>query len=152
MINIKITRLIFLLFSFFIALGDQYAKYIIEKNYYLFFKKNYIIFSFDYVKNYGAAFNLFNGNRLFLISVSIIISIFLIYSILKRNNISQLDLFSYSLILGGSIGNGYDRIIKGYVVDFINLNFINFPIFNIADLSINIGFFLILYGLLKYKS
>ena len=70
---------------------------------------------------------------------------------LKRNNISKIDLFSYSFILGGSIGNGYDRISKGYVVDFINLNFIDFPIFNIADISINIGLIIIIYSFIKYK-
>ena len=147
MINIKITRLIFLLFSFFIALGDQYAKYIIEKNYYLFFKKNYIIFSFDYVKNYGAAFNIFSGSRLFLSIVSIIFSIIFIYLILRKNMTNILELYAYSFILGGTIGNGIDRIAKGFVIDFINLNIIYFPVFNIADISINIGFFLILYSI-----
>jgi signal peptidase II len=53
--------------------------------------------------------------------------------------------------LGGTIGNGIDRITKGYVIDFINLNFIDFPVFNIADISINIGFIFIIYGLIKNK-
>ena len=44
-----------------------------------------------------------------------------------------------------------DRILNGYVIDFINLNFINFPVFNIADISINIGFILILYSIFKNK-
>ena len=47
------------------------------------------------------------------------------------------------------MGNGFDRIFKGYVVDFVNLNFINFPVFNIADVSINIGFIFILYNIFK---
>ena len=58
-------------------------------------------------------------------------------------------LLSYSFILGGTIGNGIDRIFKGYVIDFINLNFINFPVFNIADISINIGFIILLYNIFK---
>ena len=61
------------------------------------------------------------------------------------------ELYGYSLILGGTLGNGLDRILNGYVIDFIKLNHINFPIFNIADISINIGFFLILYSLLKIR-
>ena len=60
-------------------------------------------------------------------------------------------MFSYCFILGGTIGNGIDRVINGYVIDFINLKFIDFPIFNIADVSINIGFFIILYSLIKRK-
>ena len=53
--------------------------------------------------------------------------------------------------MGGTLGNGIDRITKGYVIDFINLNFIDFPVFNIADISINIGLLLIIYGFIKYK-
>ena len=64
---------------------------------------------------------------------------------------NNLDLLSFSFVLGGTIGNGFDRITKGYVIDFINLNFIDFPIFNIADISINIGLILIIYGFIKYK-
>ena len=75
----------------------------------------------------------------------------LIYIILNKKNITNLDLLSYSFILGGTIGNGIDRITKGYVIDFINLNFINFPVFNIADISINIGLIFIIYGLIKNK-
>ena len=49
----------------------------------------------------------------------------------------------------GTIGNGIDRIYKGFVVDFINLNIINFPVFNIADISINIGFIILLFTIFK---
>ena len=62
-----------------------------------------------------------------------------------------LYLFCYSFILAGTVGNGIDRIIRGYVIDFINLNFIDFPVFNIADISINIGLIFIIYGLIKNK-
>ena len=75
----------------------------------------------------------------------------MIYLILRKYKTESIELYSYSLILGGTIGNGIDRIIRGYVVDFINLNFIDFPVFNIADLFINIGFLLLLYSLFKNK-
>tara|TARA_B100000524_G_scaffold287916_1_gene162980 strand:+ start:443 stop:901 length:459 start_codon:yes stop_codon:yes gene_type:complete len=144
-------RYINILFCIIIIACDQFTKYFIEFNYDSLMRRDIIIFTLDYVKNYGAAFSLFNGSRIFLSLVSISISILLIYIIIYKKNISNLDLFGYSFILGGTIGNGYDRIIKGYVIDFINLNIIKFPVFNIADISINIGFLLILYGLLKYK-
>ena len=152
MFKIKNDRFFYILFCILIILIDQYTKYIIENNINTFIRKDLIIFTLDYVKNYGAAFNLFNGNRIFLSLVSIIISIYLAYSIIKKKNINSYELFSYSFILGGTLGNGLERISKGYVVDFINLNFIDFPVFNIADISINIGFFLIVYGLFKYRS
>jgi len=81
--------------------------------------------------------------------ISIIFSILLIYLIFRKNNLNLFDLYSYSFILGGTIGNGIDRIFRGFVVDFINLNIINFPVFNIADISINIGFILLLYSFFK---
>ena len=103
------------------------------------------------MKNYGAAFNIFSGNRIFLSLISIIFSILLIYLILRKNTLYQFDFFAYSFILGGTIGNGIDRILKGFVIDFINLNIINFPVFNIADISINVGFIFLLYRIFKNK-
>lgn len=151
MINIIYNRFFFILFSAIIVLIDQLSKYIISSNSKQFINKDFIILSLEYVKNYGAAFNLFSGNRIFLSSISITITILLIYLILNKKIISNIDLFSYSFILGGTLGNGIDRIIKGYVIDFINLNFIEFPVFNIADISINVGLVLIIYCFIKNK-
>ena len=149
MINKITTKLYFLTLSIFIILIDQITKYLIFNNYKTFLNKDLLLFRFDFVKNYGAAFNIFSGNRIFLSFISIIFSILLIYLILSKNNLRSLDLYSYSFILGGTVGNGIDRIFKGFVIDFINLNFINFPVFNIADISINIGFIFLLYSILK---
>ena len=150
MLNTKNSRYYFILISIIMIIFDQTTKNIMIKNYKSFINKDLIFFSIDYVKNFGAAFNLFSGSRIFLSIVSLVISIVLIYIILF-NNTSKINLLGYSFILGGSIGNGIDRITKGYVVDFINLNFINFPVFNIADLSINLGLIFIIYGFFKYK-
>ena len=149
MINRIKNKLYFFFLSIIIILIDQFTKYFIFNNFNIFANKDFIIFKFTLVKNYGAAFNILSGSRLFLSSISIIISIILLYLILRKNTLNILDLYSYSFILGGSIGNGIDRITNGYVVDFINLNFINFPVFNIADISINIGFFLLIYRIFK---
>jgi len=147
----KYSRFYFIFISIIITLIDQFSKLIINENQITLINKDLFLFTIDYVKNFGAAFNLFSGNRIFLSLVSIIITIVLIYIILNKNNLSSTDLISYSFILGGTIGNGVDRISKGFVLDFINLNFINFPVFNVADISINIGFILIVYGFIKYK-
>jgi len=149
MINQKKTKLYFLSLSILIFLIDQFTKYLMSNNYKIFINKNYYLFKLDFVKNYGAAFNLFSGSRIFLSFISIIFSILLIYLILRKNTLNSLDLYSYSFILGGTIGNGIDRILNGFVIDFINLNLINFPVFNIADLSINIGFIFLLYNIFK---
>ena len=147
-INIK-TKLYFVSLSIFIVLIDQFTKYLISYNKQLFINKDFLLFKLDFIKNYGAAFNIFSGSRIFLSLISIFFSILLIYLIFRKNTLNSLDLYSYSFILGGNFGNGIDRILKGYVIDFINLNIINFPVFNIADISINIGFIILLYNIFK---
>ena len=149
MINKIQTKLYFLFLSIFIVLLDQFTKNLMFYNHKIFTNKDFLLFKLDFVKNYGAAFNIFSGSRIFLSFISIIFSILLIYLIIRKNTLNSFDLYSYSFILGGTIGNGIDRIFKGFVIDFINLNIINFPVFNIADISINIGFIILLYKIFK---
>ena len=135
--------------TIFIILIDQITKYLMFFNYKKLVNINFLLFRLDFVKNYGAAFNIFSGSRIFLSTISIFFSIVLIYLLLRKNSTNIIGQISYSFILGGTIGNGMDRILNGFVIDFINLNFINFPVFNIADISINIGFILALYLIFK---
>ena len=151
MINKIPTKIYFISLSILIIFIDQFTKYLIFTNYKLFLNKNFLLFRLDFVKNYGAAFNIFSGNRIFLSLISIIFSILLIYIIFRKNTTNSIDLYSYSFILGGTIGNGIDRLLKGFVIDFINLNIVNFPVFNIADISINIGFVFLFYRIIKHK-
>ena len=146
MINNKFKYLSLILILFFI---DQYTKNYITNNIDKLIYKNFIFFKLDYVKNYGAAFNLFDGNRILLSFISIIISILLIYLIFIKKNKNHKENLGFSFILAGSLGNGIDRILNGYVIDYINLNFIDFAIFNIADISINLGVILLVYFMLK---
>ena len=131
---------------------DQVSKYIIILNYDYFLNKKIFIFSINYVRNYGAAFNIFEGNRVFLSLISIISSLILIYFIFFKGRLNLLDRYGLSLILAGSLGNGIDRIIKGYVIDFINLKLFDFPIFNIADIAINIGCIILIFNHFKFKN
>jgi len=149
MINKMQKKLYFLSLSIFIILIDQYTKYLMFYNYKTFINKDFLIFKLDFVKNYGAAFNILSGSRIFLSLISIIFSILIIYLILRKKNLNFIYLYSYSFILGGTIGNGIDRVFRGFVIDFINLNIINFPVFNIADISINIGFLFLIYNIFK---
>ena len=149
MINKIQTKLYYFSLSIFIVLIDQLTKYLISYNNKLFINKDFLLFKLDFVKNYGAAFNIFSGSRIFLSLISIIFSLLLIYLIFRKNTFNLFDLYAYSFILGGTIGNGIDRIYKGFVVDFINLNIINFPVFNIADICINIGFIILMYNIFK---
>ncbi|MDA9741459.1 signal peptidase II [Prochlorococcus sp. AH-736-L15] len=142
-------KLYFLSISIFIIFIDQFTKYLMFYNYKTFINKDFLLFRLDFVKNYGAAFNILSGSRIFLSLISIIFSILLIFLIIRNKNLKSIDLYSYSFLLGGTIGNGIDRLSRGFVIDFINLNMIDFPVFNIADICINIGFIFLLCSNLK---
>lgn len=104
------------------------------------------IFSIIYTNNTGAAFSILLGKRIFLIVVAVLIIGVLLYYI-KRNKIEKkIDIIALSFVIGGSLGNLIDRIVRGYVIDFISIKLgnYNFPIFNVADILIVIGVFLLL--------
>ena len=98
-------------------------------------------FYLTYINNDGAAFSILVGKRIFLILIAVLVIVMLI-SYIKKNNIqNKLELVSISLIIGGSLGNLMDRVIRGYVIDFLDFKIFNynFPIFNLADTFIVIG-------------
>lgn len=102
------------------------------------------LISFIYVKNYGAAWGILGGRNIFLIVMSIVIlALFITFYVLRvkkvRNNLSCLLGISVGLIAGGCIGNLFDRLVFGYVRDFINFDFMNFPVFNFADIALTFG-------------
>ena len=129
---------------------DQFSKIYISLNLNKLLNKDLIIFTIEFVRNYGAAFNVFSGNRLFLSLVSVISTIILFYFIFIREN-QLIDKYGLSFILAGSIGNGIDRILNGYVIDFIKIKYIDFPVFNIADIVINIGVLILMINYFRYK-
>ncbi|MDD5156239.1 MAG: signal peptidase II [Candidatus Omnitrophica bacterium] len=96
------------------------------------------VLSFTLVHNRGAAFGMLM-NQLPVFIFSALLAIILIYFNLKKNRGRGLSLynFSLSLILAGALGNLFDRIRFGYVIDFIDLGF--WPVFNIADSAITLG-------------
>ena len=105
--------------------------------------------SFTYVENTGSAFGLFQNANLFLLIVSILILVLMIKwreDILELGNLAR---YGYLLIFAGALGNIYDRIVLGYVVDFIDFHF--WPVFNIADSAICIGACLIAFAVLLEK-
>lgn len=103
-------------------------------------------FYLTYTNNDGAAFSILLGKRIFLILIALIIIIILIYYLKKHPPKNKLEVISISFLLGGSIGNLIDRIIRGYVIDFLDFKIFgyNYPIFNLADTFIVVGVFLIL--------
>ena len=100
------------------------------------------IFHFTYVTNTGAAFSLFsNGGVYWLRWLSLLVSLGLMAMAWFGPRFNRWEQVGYGCILGGALGNGIDRFIAGYVIDFLDFRLIQFPIFNLADVSINIGIF-----------
>jgi len=98
------------------------------------------IFNFMYVKNFGAAWNIFSGDRTFLIIISLAFVALLAIFYIVENKRGVLFQIGIGLLLGGAVGNLIDRIFLGYVRDFIQFDFWKtFPVFNIADSAITIG-------------
>ena len=97
------------------------------------------LFDFTYVQNKGAAFSMLSGRLGILSVISVLFCIgVVVYFIIKRPK-QKLWCTALSLMFAGALGNAWDRIFYGYVVDFIQTNFMNFAVFNIADIAITAG-------------
>ena len=120
---------------------DQASKYLVVQ--YLKQPKSIAvidgIFHFTYATNTGAAFSLFSGQIDWLKWVSMVVSLGLVAYGIFGKNLTRWEQAGYGFILAGAAGNGIDRFVAGYVVDFIDIKIIRFAIFNIADVSINVG-------------
>lgn len=97
------------------------------------------ILKFTYLQNEGASMGIFEGQRVFLIVLSVLILLIGGFMVKKYKPHGTLLLASLALVAGGAVGNLIDRIMFGYVRDFIEVLFIKFYIFNIADCAICIG-------------
>ncbi len=110
------------------------------------------IFSLSYLENKGAAWGIFEGKVNFLLIMTVIIVIGIIFYLLKYKPKSKVMRTGLSLIIGGAMGNMYDRGIYKHVVDFIYFHYkdtYSFPTFNIADMSVVVGTLLLVLSLLR---
>ena len=99
-------------------------------------------FGFESVHNYGASFGMLSGAKIFFIALAVVFMIgMILFDLFYNKNFRSNGWYKvgFTLILGGLIGNLIDRIFLGYVRDFIHLEFINFPVFNIADIALTVG-------------
>ena len=106
------------------------------------------LLDFRYIENTGAAFSILQNQRWLFVAITLIVSALIVYGLFRYRNH---EFFSYAasiLIVGGGIGNLIDRVLHGYVVDYIHVSF--FPaIFNFGDCCVTVGtLFLILHVLL----
>lgn len=103
-------------------------------------------FSIMYVRNTGAAFSILEDSRLFFIIITFIALICIYLFFIKDKILRKYQIFCYSMLIGGIIGNFVDRVIYGYVVDYLSFNIFgyNFPVFNLADMFIVVAIILLI--------
>jgi signal peptidase II len=102
------------------------------------------VFHLTYVVNTGAAFSFFSGGVGWLRWLSLFVSLGLMAIAWWGPRMSLYEQLAYGFILAGAFGNGIDRFLFGYVVDFLDFRVIKFPVFNFADMFINIGIIFLL--------
>ena len=141
-----------LVIAIIFALIDYLIKLIIKKSF-LLGEINTLIPKVLYltnVRNTGAAWSIFENNTIFIIIISILVFAFLLFweKDFQENN---RNMFGFSLIYGGLLGNLFDRIMYKYVTDYIGIYIgsYSFPIFNFADILLVIGFAFIIYAVIK---
>lgn len=145
-------QFLYLIISFIVIILDQGLKFYITSNFQLGQVKTIIpgILSFNYLQNNGAAWNVLPGQMWLFYIISIIAIVVCIYFLFNKKYKNALFNVGIALVLGGIIGNFIDRLHLKYVVDMLQLDFIHFNIFNIADSAITIGVILIFIYLIFF--
>ena len=139
----------FVIIVFSIVLLDQLSKYTIQTTCVLNETISIVngIFDITYVHNYGAAFSILQNKQTFLIIFTTIAMIAItIYTLKLQKSIPRAEVAAFALIVAGGLGNLINRIMYGYVVDFLNIHIL--PVFNIADISVCLGSALLVYSVI----
>ncbi|WED43853.1 signal peptidase II [Legionella cardiaca] len=147
------------LLSIAVVVADQWSKYWAATNFTPYQPEALVpMINFTLAYNSGAAFSFLSGtggwHRWFFAGFSIVMSLALIIWLIRLPLKAKLQSFAVSLILGGAVGNLYDRAAFGHVIDFIDVYYKNhhWPVFNLADSAICIGAFFLLVDLCKSPS
>lgn len=142
-----------LFFSLLFIIIDQIIKAVISSkmilNQTVVITKNF--FSITLVHNTGAAFSILENNTYLLVIIGVLAILGLILYIRKLEIIEDMEVFTYALLIGGITGNLIDRIVHGYVIDYLSFKFGSyyFPIFNFADICIVVAVIIYLVQMIK---
>lgn len=135
-----------MLYTIIFFLADRITKILVVNNSHLL-PQTVIdkVFTLTYVKNPGVAFGWFPDWRLPPILMALTMIIIITYYSLKLPEEERLTRWALALLVGGAIGNLYDRVMYGFVIDFFLFHFqsLDLPVFNIADITIDIGVFIL---------
>lgn len=136
---------LYIILSIVILAADMVTKYFVQRKMEPYDSIPVIknIFHITYVQNTGAAFSILKGKIFFFTAVSVIITLIIIFIMIKYPIKEKIFGIAMAMVLGGAVGNLIDRLRYGYVVDF--LDFRIWPVFNIADCAIVVGTLILAY-------
>ena len=106
------------------------------------------VLGLSYVENTGAAFSMGEGFGAAFVLLALVVTVGAVAYLLRAEAVSKLEVIGLALVVGGAIGNAVDRAVFGYVVDFIATEFMEFPVFNVADIGITCGVVVAFIGFL----
>lgn len=142
------------LFALIVAAADQFTKYLVVTNIPLYGDVPVLpgVVQLTYVQNTGAAFSLFQGMQWLFLLVFILLTVLIVWEYFKRPlPFTKLERWCIAAIYGGGLGNMIDRVRLGFVVDMIQTQFIEFPVFNVADCFITCGCLLLIVHLALFN-
>lgn len=146
--------LFFALFSAAIVAADQFVKYLVVANIPLYGHVPFLpgFLDFTYVQNTGAAFSSFEGMQWLFALIFAGFTAAILYEYFKKNmGFTTFERWAIAAVYGGGLGNMVDRVRMGYVVDMIETQFMDFPVFNVADCFITCGCILLMVSLVFFN-
>ena len=142
------------LFALGIVGADQLVKYLVVANIGLYEKISVIpgVVGLTYVQNTGAAWSMLSGMQWLFVAIFAVLTIALLFEYFKMPMpFTTFERWCIAAIYGGGLGNVIDRVFRGYVVDMIRTEFIDFPIFNVADIFICCGCFALMVHIIFFN-
>ena len=142
------------LFAFGIVAVDQFTKFVVLENIALYEKVPFLpgFIGFTYVQNTGGAWSMFSGMIWLFVAVFAVLTVLIVVEYFwKRMPFTGFERWCIAAVFGGGLGNMIDRVRLGYVVDMIETEFMNFPIFNVADCFITCGCILLMLHLIFFN-
>ena len=146
--------LFYCLLAALIVAADQWTKYLVVENIPLYAYAKAIpgLFHFTYVQNTGAAFSALEGMQWLFVLIFAVLTMAILWEYFKKPMaFSPFERWCIAAIYGGGLGNMTDRVRLGYVVDMIATEFIDFPVFNVADCFITCGCIALMVHLILFN-
>lgn len=110
------------------------------------------VLGLEFVANRGAAFGLGEGMGWVFVLLAVGVTAFVLVYLFRAPEISRLEVLGMGMVVGGAIGNAMDRLVFGFVTDFFATRFIDFPVFNVADIGITCGVAIAFIGFMFFSS